>query len=84
MEVTPARMARYLALQKQYRVGTFPSVFLTTPEGANLPAGALVASVVMSDHISTALRIAGESGWVVVIDGLGMVQNLGIMVTLLC
>jgi hypothetical protein len=27
------RKARYVALQKQYKVGTFPSVFLTTPEG---------------------------------------------------
>jgi protein disulfide-isomerase len=27
------RKARYVALQKQYKVGTFPSLFLTTPEG---------------------------------------------------
>jgi hypothetical protein len=27
------RKARYVALQKQYKVGTFPSVFLTTPDG---------------------------------------------------
>lgn len=31
--LSPERKARYLALQKQYRVGTFPSVFLATPEG---------------------------------------------------
>ena len=31
--LSPARKARYVALQKQYKVGTFPSVFLTTPDG---------------------------------------------------
>ncbi|MGC4081702.1 MAG: thioredoxin family protein [Vicinamibacterales bacterium] len=31
--LSPERKARYVALQKQYRVGSFPSVFLTTPEG---------------------------------------------------
>lgn len=31
--LSPGRKERYLALQKQYRVGTFPSVFLATPEG---------------------------------------------------
>ena len=31
--LSPERKARYVALQKQYRVGTFPSVFLATPEG---------------------------------------------------
>jgi thiol-disulfide isomerase/thioredoxin len=31
--LSPERKARYVALQKQYHVGTFPSVFLTTPEG---------------------------------------------------
>lgn len=31
--LSPGRKARYIALQKQYRVGTFPSIFLTTPEG---------------------------------------------------
>ena len=31
--LSPERKARYVALQKQYRVGTFPSVFLTTPDG---------------------------------------------------
>jgi thiol-disulfide isomerase/thioredoxin len=31
--LSPERKARYVELQKQYHVGTFPSVFLTTPEG---------------------------------------------------
>src|SRR4051794_25661660 len=31
--LSPARKARYVALQKKYKVGTFPSVFLATPEG---------------------------------------------------
>ena len=31
--LSPERKARYVELQKRYRVGTFPSVFLTTPEG---------------------------------------------------
>lgn len=31
--LSPERKARYVALQKRYRVGTFPSVFLTTPDG---------------------------------------------------
>jgi len=31
--LSPERKARYVALQKKYKVGTFPSVFLTTPDG---------------------------------------------------
>ena len=31
--LSPERKARYVQLQRQYRVGAFPSVFLTTPDG---------------------------------------------------
>jgi thioredoxin-related protein len=31
--LSPERKARYVALQKQYRIGTFPSIILATPEG---------------------------------------------------
>ncbi len=31
--LSPERKARYVALQKQYRIGSFPSVILATPEG---------------------------------------------------